>query len=150
MTRRFVIVGVVALALLLLALLGNLTNKVRTERELHEFTKKELVKEKKKIKIRIVRTPFLLPDGQVGIKVEEFTDIETETDKFTDIKDKTDKKVTERPALKKWQAMAAQCIVGCSGQMYGGGYRQSLWIIEPAVWTLWGKDLGLAGLTVAF
>ncbi len=154
MLRRHVIVGGVACVLVLLALLGNLTNKVRIERESHESTRKELLVEKKRIKIhtRIVKIPMLLPNGVASFRTDTTILSETEIDKLLEIdeKEKSDKEVIEKPALKKWQVMAAQCVIGCQGQLFGGGYRQSLWIIEPAVWTMWNKDLGLVGATIAF
>ncbi len=56
----------------------------------------------------------------------------------------------ERPAVKKWQVMAGQQVWGGRSRLYGGGYRQSLWLVEASVWGMGNKGMGLGGVSLAF
>ncbi len=150
---------IVLVVFVVLGMIGSIFgfNKIKEERTAHELTKKALVEEKKKEKIRTITRTIRVPvdiGGRIVFREETVIDNSRETDvsrrSETDERDRNETESSQRPAVKKWQIMAAQQVYGGSGQMYGAGYRQSLWIIEVAVWGLGSPTAGLVGATIAF
>lgn len=153
-----VMIGLVV-ALVVLGIVGSIFgfNKIKEERTAHELTKIALIEEKKKEKIRTITRTIRVPidiGGRIVFREETIIDNSRETDTFrrSEINERehSETEKIERPAVKKWQIMASQQVWGGSGQMYGAGFRQSLWIIEAAVWGMGSKDAAVLGVTVAF
>ena len=98
-------------------------------------------------------------DGRIVFREETIIDNsrETETETRTSINESetSQKKTVERPAVKKWQIMAAYQLPGTVWA--GAGFRQSLWIIESSVWVMNPLPVNQApefkpmvGLSIAF
>lgn len=151
MSRRLKIGLWVGGGFLVVSLLSNLMgwNTIKEERTAHELTKKALVDEKKKERVKTITKTIRIPvevGGRVVFREETIIDNTRETDTTThtetDERDRSETESSQRPAVKKWLAMA--WAEPTTGRLWlGAGFRQSLWIVEASVWA--GNPVPVSG-----
>ena len=143
-------IGVVVI-LVILGIVGSVFgfNTIKEERTAHELTKKALVDEKKKERVKTITKTIRIPvevGGRVVFREETIIDNTRETDTTThtetDERDRSETESSQRPAVKKWLAMA--WAEPTTGRLWlGAGFRQSLWIVEASVWA--GNPVPVSG-----